>query len=98
MRATAVETLRNWHCWCGYTNVGFDPCAGCHRRAPRQVRNNTRARPAPVAQTALAAELLARYYVAEPVAVTADPSWLAAMAVGSLVSMMLIIASLLFVG
>src|SRR5260221_14431933 len=98
MRTTAGETLRNWHCRCGYTNVAHDPCKGCHRRAPRQVRCNTHARPQPVAQTALAAELLARYYVVETVVVTTEPSWLAALAVGSLVSMMLIIASLLLIG
>ena len=35
------ETLYHWHCRCGYNNVGYDPCAGCNRRAPRQVRANT---------------------------------------------------------
>ena len=37
------ETLYHWHCVCGYNNVGFDPCAGCHRRAPRRIRANTTA-------------------------------------------------------
>jgi rubrerythrin len=37
------ETLRLWHCpECGYANVGRDPCAGCHKRAPRRVRSNTK--------------------------------------------------------
>ena len=37
------ETLRLWHCpECGYANVGSDPCAGCHKRAPRRVRANTK--------------------------------------------------------
>jgi len=36
------ETLRLWHCpECGYANAGKDPCAGCHKRAPRRVRSNT---------------------------------------------------------
>ena len=37
------ETLYHWHCTCGYNNVGYDPCAGCNRRAPRRVRANTKA-------------------------------------------------------
>jgi hypothetical protein len=38
-----LETLRLWHCpECGYANVGKDPCAGCHKRAPRRVRANTK--------------------------------------------------------
>jgi hypothetical protein len=54
------ETLRLWHCpACGYANAGKDPCAGCHKRAPRQVRANTRARPRMTPQTALCAEVLA---------------------------------------
>lgn len=36
------ETLYHWHCTCGYNNVGYDPCAGCNRRAPRRVRFNTK--------------------------------------------------------
>src|ERR671921_4280 len=32
----ADETLLHWHCMCGYNNVGYDPCAGCNRRAPRR--------------------------------------------------------------
>jgi hypothetical protein len=36
------ETLYHWHCMCGYNNVGWDPCAGCNRRAPRRVRSNTK--------------------------------------------------------
>ena len=36
------ETLYHWHCMCGYNNVGYDPCAGCNRRAPRRVRANTK--------------------------------------------------------
>jgi len=37
------EDLRLWHCpECGYANVGMDPCLGCHKRAPRQVRTNTK--------------------------------------------------------
>jgi hypothetical protein len=37
------ETLRLWHCpACGYANAGKDPCAGCHKRAPRIVRANTK--------------------------------------------------------
>jgi len=37
------ETLRLWHCpACGYANVGKDPCLGCHKRAPRRVRDNTK--------------------------------------------------------
>jgi len=37
------ETLRLWHCpECGYANVGYDPCHGCHKRAPRRVRSNTK--------------------------------------------------------
>jgi len=71
---TAVESLRYWHCGCGYSNLAFDPCAGCHRPAPRYVRRNTRARPMPVAQTALAAELLARYAAAP--ATEPTPPWL----------------------
>jgi len=56
---SASETLRRWHCrWCGYANAGFDPCAGCHKPAPRRVRANTRAHPRFEAQTALAAELV----------------------------------------
>ena len=35
------ETLFWWHCRCGYANVRYDPCFGCHTRAPRQVRHNT---------------------------------------------------------
>jgi hypothetical protein len=35
------ETLFWWHCRCGYANVRYDPCFGCHSRAPRQVRANT---------------------------------------------------------
>jgi hypothetical protein len=42
------ETLRRWHCGCGYANVGYDPCFGCHCRAPRQVRRNTVVIPAPI--------------------------------------------------
>ena len=38
-----TDTLRHWHCMCGYHNAGADPCAGCHRRAPRWIRANTRA-------------------------------------------------------
>ena len=38
----SAETLRHWHCRCGYNNVGYDPCAGCNRRAPRRVRSNTK--------------------------------------------------------
>jgi hypothetical protein len=54
------ETLRLWHCpACGYANPGKDPCAGCHKRAPRQVRANTKARPRVTPQTALCAELIA---------------------------------------
>ncbi len=37
------ETLRLWHCpECGYANVGKGSCAGCHKRAPRHVRVNTK--------------------------------------------------------
>jgi rubrerythrin len=37
------ETLRLWHCpECGYANVGMDPCLGCHKRAPRRIRSNTK--------------------------------------------------------
>ena len=39
---TGIQTLRHWHCRCGYHNAGFDPCAGCHRRAPKWIRINTR--------------------------------------------------------
>jgi len=44
-RANPDETLYRWHCRCGYANVGYDPCFGCHCRAPRQVRANTVAHP-----------------------------------------------------
>jgi hypothetical protein len=90
---SAVETLRQWHCWCGYTNVGFDPCAGCHRPAPRQVRRNTRARPTPAGQTALAAELLARAPTEAPG--SPSPAWLTTLVVWSAVSMAVIVATLL---
>jgi len=42
-RKKTDETLYWWHCDCGYANVRYDPCFGCHCRAPRQVRRNTRA-------------------------------------------------------
>ena len=41
--ATGQDTLRHWHCECGYHNASADPCSGCHRRAPRWIRANTRA-------------------------------------------------------
>ena len=41
--ATNGDTLRHWHCRCGYHNAGFNPCSGCHRRAPRWIVRNTRA-------------------------------------------------------
>ena len=40
-RKRTDETLFWWHCRCGYANVRYDPCFGCHSRAPRQVRTNT---------------------------------------------------------
>ena len=53
------ETLRLWHCpRCGYANAGADPCRGCHKPAPRRVRNNTKAHPRFEPQTALGAELV----------------------------------------
>jgi len=56
---TQHETLRLWHCpRCGYANAGANPCKGCHKPAPRQVRSNTKAHPRPEPQTALSAELL----------------------------------------
>jgi hypothetical protein len=42
-RKKTDETLFWWHCRCGYANVRYDPCFGCHTRAPRQIRRNTRA-------------------------------------------------------
>jgi hypothetical protein len=42
-RTKTDETLFWWHCRCGYANVRYDPCFGCHIRAPKQVRRNTRA-------------------------------------------------------
>lgn len=42
-RKKSDETLFCWHCRCGYANVCYDPCFGCHIRAPLQVRRNTRA-------------------------------------------------------
>jgi hypothetical protein len=42
-RRNSDETLFWWHCRCGYANVRYDPCFGCHIRAPREVRRNTRA-------------------------------------------------------
>jgi len=57
-RRRTDETLYWWHCPCGYANVRYDPCFGCHSRAPRQVRHNTwadRAR-----RRAAAAEAVAR--------------------------------------
>jgi hypothetical protein len=42
-RLKSDETLFWWHCRCGYANVRYDPCLGCHCRAPRIVRRNTRA-------------------------------------------------------
>ena len=43
LRKKSDETLFWWHCRCGYANVRYDPCFGCHIRAPRSVRQNTRA-------------------------------------------------------
>jgi hypothetical protein len=37
-----IQTLRHWHCRCGYHNAGVRRCSGCHRSAPRWVRINTR--------------------------------------------------------
>ena len=56
------ETLRRWRCPCGYSNVGYNPCAGCHRPAPRPVVANTDTTPTvgvPSPHNPLLAELLA---------------------------------------
>jgi hypothetical protein len=42
MASSSTDTLRHWHCECGYHNAGADPCIGCHRRAPHWIRHNTR--------------------------------------------------------
>ena len=62
----AVESLRYWHCGCGYSNLAFDPCAGCHRPAPRYVRRNTRARPMPADRVGRVGGRLTAWLVPRP--------------------------------